>query len=274
MKALRSNAPLTNSGPLSSRIVVGDPTSSAMRLRRRDRARPSAALSRVDRRRTTRERVDGRQRADLAAVEPQLMNDVHCPDFIRGDGAGSPLARLRFATDLGERRPLFRLAQRGGDAPLAEPRPFQARSSARPGRPNWNSPASRGPWFQTQVNCRRATGLSSSRTRERRRREPRLQSCRRRLAELDPATTPSRRRRRPGRWPTPHCRGIRSGRPCRSGVLRRRSPNPDGGERAATRPPPARRRRRQGARTDDGALSRRARAAFPTARDGPSFPGS
>ncbi len=45
---------------------------------------------------------------------------------------------------------------------------------------------------------------SSSPKRERRRREPRLQACRRRLADLDQATTPSRRRRRPGTWPTPH----------------------------------------------------------------------
>ena len=77
--------------------------------------------------------------------------------------------------------------------------------SLRPARTaSRNFPARCGPEIRRRVNCKRATKPWSSQRRERRRREPRLQACRRRLADLDQATTPSRRRRRLGTWPTPH----------------------------------------------------------------------
>jgi hypothetical protein len=56
-------------------------------------------LSNVDRRKEARERVDDRQRANLAAVERLIVREAHRPRFVRSAGAGAATGRIHLCLE-------------------------------------------------------------------------------------------------------------------------------------------------------------------------------
>jgi hypothetical protein len=72
---------------IRSSIVRAAPTSACRMARVASTSTITPWVSHLDRRRQARERVDDRHRADLAAVEALVVNEVPRPDLVRSECA-------------------------------------------------------------------------------------------------------------------------------------------------------------------------------------------